>query len=416
MSRRDPVERAADDTRDLYDVATWERRSLLDRLSSLVYALLVWGGRTAIVAVAAILLTLQFVASGLTSRVVDPTLLLLVVLSVVPALALAAYVRRADVTTPEPLWLLVVTYILGVLFAMFATVGNSVAFEALRELDVAALGVLLLPVLFYLVVGPVEETVKLLAVRLVAYRSATFDSVVDGAVYGAVAGLGFASIENLLYISRSLGDGGEVALLGVTGGTAALRALAGPGHVIYSAIAGYYLGLAKFNRRNRGPIVVKGLLIAAFVHGTYNTLVGVVPALANRLVFPLGEVAWFVAFIVVYDGLLGYFLYRKLRRYAVAFRSVRGGDLDGDVAPELTEFDRGVRPLAADGPGEQANPETAGKTDASDEGDFPGGGGDGSPPRGGDDSSPRGDDDSVPRGGDDSSPRDGAASRQDGGD
>jgi len=316
--RRDPVERAAEEDEDLYDVATWERRTALDRFAALVYRLVVLAGRVAVVLAALGILVAQFALGGLSAAATDPRVVALVPLSVLPALALAAYVWRSNVTTRQPLALLVGTFLLGVLFAMFAAVVNGL-FGAVFGL----LGAIGTPLFFYLVVAPVEETVKLLAVRLHAFRSDHFASVVDGAVYGAAAGLGFATIENYLYIARGLqsASGGEQALVGAVTGVAAVRALAGPGHVIYSAIAGYYLGLAKFNREQAGPILVKGLLLAAFVHGTYNVLVGVVPGLLGAtLAWADSPVVGYVGFVVAYDGLFGLVLYRKLRTYARAYR------------------------------------------------------------------------------------------------
>jgi RsiW-degrading membrane proteinase PrsW (M82 family) len=335
--RRDPVERAAGDDRDLYDVATWEKRTVMDRVASLLHSLLVFGARAGVVLLA-VFIFVALVAQGGWGLVRDePVVVALVVLSAVPALLLTWYVWRADATRKEPLWLLVSTFLLGVLFATFALVVNTVMLPWFGVVG----GALALPLFFFLIVGPVEETVKLLAVRLHPYRNDSFDSVVDGAVYGAVAGLGFATIENFLYISRNVGAEGDVALVGAAGGAAAVRALAGPGHVIYSAVAGYYLGLAKFNPRNRGPIVVKGLLIAALIHATYNTSVGFVPQLLADQVGVLGPFGWFLAFIVAFDGLIGYYLYRKLKRYAHAYRSVGAGPRSEDArpAPELTEFD-----------------------------------------------------------------------------
>jgi RsiW-degrading membrane proteinase PrsW (M82 family) len=197
---------------------------------------------------------------------------------------------------------------------------------------------------YYLVVGPVEETVKLLAVRLYAYTDDRFDAVVDGAVYGAMAGLGFAFIENALYITRQLPQGGSeldfgLGLIGAGGGIAAVRALAGPGHVIYSAIAGYYLGLAKFNRENRGPIVVKGLLIAAFVHATYNTTVGIGSGLIQTFT-PLSGLWAFFAYVIVYDSVFGLYLIRKIQRYRNAYRRAHTPMYDeGSMQSEQTEFE-----------------------------------------------------------------------------
>jgi len=311
---RDPVAARSADSEDLYGVADWEVRTAFDRLVYWLYYGFYLTVRVGVVLAAVAILAAQFVLGGL-GAVADPVLGVFTVLSAVPALALAAYVWDADVTTQEPLHLLVATFVLGVLFASFAGVLNGEIGDPIR--NVASLGgavpLLGSVVFFYLVVGPVEETVKLLAVRLFAFRSDRFDAVVDGAVYGAVAGLGFATIENALYITQGYQAAAEMA--GVTQieravGTATSRAFVGPGHVLYSAIAGYYLGLAKFNREHAGPIVVKGILIAALIHATYNTLVTYLPA-----VLPVWNLFVSLGVILGFDLIVGYFLYRKLSRY-----------------------------------------------------------------------------------------------------
>jgi small-conductance mechanosensitive channel len=67
------------------------------------------------VLLAAAILVAQFVLGGLSAAATDPAVVALVPLSVVPALVLAVYVRRAGVTGGAPLSLLVVTFLLGVL-------------------------------------------------------------------------------------------------------------------------------------------------------------------------------------------------------------------------------------------------------------------------------------------------------------
>jgi RsiW-degrading membrane proteinase PrsW (M82 family) len=333
MGKRDPVEARADESRDLYDISTWEPRTALDRLASRLYGGALLGGRVVVILVAA-LLTLAIAGEAF----LDPTIGLLTLLSAVPAVLLVGYVYYSDVTTNEPLGLLVATFILSVIFASFAAVINS-SFSFLSELGV------LIFVFFYLVVGPVEETVKLLAVRLYAYRKPSFNAVIDGAVYGAVAGLGFATIENAIYIQQGLDPTGQsqaltVTLQGLLAGTdiTATRALAGPGHVVYSAFAGYYLGLAKFNPENAGPIVVKGLLIAAFIHATYNSLVGIVVGLASIAVPSAPQLVLFFGFVVVYQGLFGGLLVRKINRYRRANRTAHAAEEDS-IPVEPTEFD-----------------------------------------------------------------------------
>ncbi len=336
---RDPVAQGTDDSVDLYDIATWDERSRLDWFATKLYGTIVVSARAFIILLAVAILVLQFALGGL-AAITDPLVGLFVLLSVVPAFGLAAYIWYADVTMSEPLPLLVGTFLLGVLFAGFAAIFNSYAQPLFEEIPLV--GTVLF---FFIVVGPVEETVKWLAVRLYAFRSSRFDAVIDGAVYGAMAGLGFATIENAIYISQGvLNPSGTDPLLRA-GQTAVFRLFAGPGHVIYSAFAGYYLGLAKFNRENAGPIIVKGLLIATAIHATYNTLVGFVPDLAASVYPSMTPTIAFIAFVFVYDGFFGYLLYRKIARYRELYEDVehrkpvsfeRNDEFEGDDEDDET--------------------------------------------------------------------------------
>ncbi|WP_089649627.1 PrsW family intramembrane metalloprotease [Halobacterium hubeiense] len=324
-AERDPVQRASEGDEDLYDVATWEPRTALDRVSTWLYGSIVTSARAGVVVLAVLIVLAQFAAALGLVFVDRPVVGLYVLLSVVPALGMAAFVWKADVTKQEPLELLVVTFAFGFLFAGFAAILNTVfsgLFLGSVTADAPLWIAVLAPALYYfLIVGPVEETVKWLAIRLYAFRSDRFDAVVDGAVYGAVAGLGFATIENAIYIGREVvmaaSAAGSAAAIDVGLQTAAVRTLAGPGHVIYSAFAGYYLGLAKFNPDDAGPIIVKGLVIAAVIHATYNTVVTNLGVVTNTLGVAPGLV--FLGFVVVYDGTLFYVLYRKLKRYRAAY-------------------------------------------------------------------------------------------------
>jgi len=332
----DPVQRADDDSKDLTDVVYWEPRSLVDAAAVRLHGALIASGRLAVVLLAALIIGAQLLLTAV-ATVAEPVIGAYILLSAVPALGLAAYIWGTDVTVREPGRLLVVTFLLGFLFAGFAAVLNSAFAVLFGEVGVGLL------LFFFLVVGPIEETVKWLAVRLYAYRAPSFDAVVDGAVYGAVAGLGFATIENALYITQEFFDAAQAGLpvVEATFQTAAVRTLAGPGHVLYSAFAGYYLGLAKFNRENAGPIVVKGLLVAAVVHATYNGLASSLPALVDAVpaLAPLGLGGTFVAFVVVYDSVVGYVLYRKLSRYRSAFRDLDAARAYGPDGVDRTEFD-----------------------------------------------------------------------------
>ena len=337
MGNRDPVADGLDGEEDLYDVAEWDARSALDSLSVVLYGALHGVKRYGLIAVALLLFVAQLAFAGLLV-IREPRVGVLAAASAIPALAIVAYVWYDDPTRREPIDTLAITFVLAVLFASLAAVVNTLFQSAFQLVPVVGMALF-----FFLVVGPIEETVKWLAIRTHAYNTDSFDAVIDGAVYGAVAGLGFATIENALYITQGYMQAAQAT--GITQiqqavGTATSRAFVGPGHVLYSSFAGYYLGLAKFNRKNAGPIVAKGLLIAAFIHATYNTLVGIVPLLVSLVVPGVPLLVLFFGFVVVYDSLFFYVLYRKLQRYRRTYaRAHAGPDRAVDHESELTEFD-----------------------------------------------------------------------------
>jgi protease PrsW len=116
----------------------------------------------------------------------------------------------------------------------------------------------------FLVVGPVEELLKLLVVYLYAYRRREFDEMLDGVIYSAAAGLGFAAVENIVYLAE---NAPQLVLL--------RGPLSNPGHALFSAIWGLALCRAKAapNLTNdRLPILVKGWLYASLLHSVFDML------------------------------------------------------------------------------------------------------------------------------------------------
>jgi hypothetical protein len=133
------------------------------------------------------------------------------------------------------------------------------------------------------VIAPNEELWKLLVVYWVVFKHPAFEEPFDGIVYTATAALGFASLENLDYVYRL---GGDVAIL---------RAFtAVPGHFLFVGACGYALAQVRFEGAPLASTLFKGWLIAALLHGLYDTACfGFPGSLGALLVFGvLGLSAW----------------------------------------------------------------------------------------------------------------------------
>jgi RsiW-degrading membrane proteinase PrsW (M82 family) len=246
-------------------------------------------------------------------------------ISLLPALFVAVYVRESNPSDSTVGVALLFTYLLGVMATGLAYVLNTAAsgyFTAAPVLGTA--------LFFFLFVGPVEEGLKLSAAYLSAYDSRLFRGAADGAAYGAFAALGFVTAENALYI---VGDGFLTSSPFL--GTIVGRAGVGPAHVIWSAVAGYYLGLAKTTPNYTGPVVLKGFLVAAFLHATYNTFVtyhatvvesiGVLPEASSMVLNAV--------FLLSFYAGVWYYLELLVRRYRRAYAE------DGLPVPEKEKKD-----------------------------------------------------------------------------
>jgi RsiW-degrading membrane proteinase PrsW (M82 family) len=152
-----------------------------------------------------------------------------------------------------------------------------------------------------------EEAAKMASVLLFAWRKPEFDERMDGIVYGARAGLGFALVENCLYIYQAAIDGQLVVVW-------VLRALlAVPGHALWSGMMGYFAARQRFDRA--GPGALGGYAIAVALHGIYDA--------AIFLQLPLredghGAIAGLLLLVPIVVTILGWKIIRVVSRRALA--------------------------------------------------------------------------------------------------
>lgn len=182
----------------------------------------------------------------------------LLLLAIAPAAFWLWYFYRKDRYEPEPLSWVLLIYIVGIAVTIPVALIEGVMGAFLPEFLIV---VLVAPV--------VEELGKYLVVRKTVYESAEFDEPVDGIVYAAAAGLGFATLENVIYVFASL----ETSLF-LAVGTGLVRAvLSVPGHVLFSAMWGYSLGKARFIPKEKRPgVIAAGLMLAIASHALFNLL------------------------------------------------------------------------------------------------------------------------------------------------
>ncbi len=184
------------------------------------------------------------------------------VLSLLPGILIVLFIYHKDKHEKEPYRYVFFCLLFGMLSCIPAIMG-TLAVEYAMGMPAPAQSLDLRVVAFYafIAVGLSEELAKYIFLRLYIYRKEEFDEPMDGIVYAVIISMGFAILENVLYVYEG---GLNVAILRMF--------TAVPGHAAFGVIMGYYIGLAKFHPSPRQSfrLHLQGIFSAALVHGAYD--------------------------------------------------------------------------------------------------------------------------------------------------
>ncbi len=176
-------------------------------------------------------------------------------LAILPVILIILYIYHKDKYDKEPLRLIIICFILGIISVIPAIILETFAMKLGLGISDNVLNTALFAIFG---VGLSEEFSKYIFVRYYAYKKKDFNEPFDGIIYAVVVSMGFAAAENIKYVM----DGGtNVALLRMF--------TAVPAHAAFAVVMGYYIGLAKFSDKPF-PLMVKGLALATLFHGLYD--------------------------------------------------------------------------------------------------------------------------------------------------
>ncbi len=178
---------------------------------------------------------------------------------IAPTLALMSFFYLKDRLDSEPLTTVFRTFLYGALL-VFPLMFIQYAFmeEGIGQTPL---------IRSFLLTGLMEEFFKWFIFLYTVYKYTDFDSLYDGIIYGVAISLGFATVENLLYL---LAHGVEYAF------SRAIFPVSS--HALFGVIMGYYLGRAKFLTKNVRRSQVLALLIPVSLHGFYDFILEAVPS------------------------------------------------------------------------------------------------------------------------------------------
>ncbi|WLS47395.1 PrsW family intramembrane metalloprotease [Micromonospora profundi] len=239
-------------------------------------------------------------------------LLIGVIAAILPVPVLVACFLWLDRYEPEPLKYLIFCFTWGAFVSTAAslTVNEfSAAQFADRGLPVALTGVLVAPF--------IEELTKALGpILLLVFRRREWSGITDGLVYCGLSAVGFAMVENILYLGGH-GYAAGADQYGPATGTQQVIAifivrilLFGFAHPLFTSMAGVGLGIAArtADRRVRVLAPIAGLLLAMILHGTWNLLPTLTQATGEVVIMLYGFLSLMVP---VFFGMVGLALWLR---------------------------------------------------------------------------------------------------------
>lgn len=210
---------------------------------------------------------------------------------ILPALLWLWFWLKEDAKNPEPRKLIALTFVAGMLAVVVVFPLEKIAFSLLPE------GPRLL-----LVWAAIEEVAKFLAFAFVAFKSRFFDEPVDAMIYAITAALGFAALENSLFLLSPFLDG-EIASGLLTGNLRYLGATLL--HVAAAGILGAFIGWAFYkNFFIRFFSIIAGLIAATALHTLFNF----------SIMYNNGTHTFFVFFVLWIIIVILIFLFDRIKR------------------------------------------------------------------------------------------------------
>ncbi len=205
----------------------------------------------------------------------------LLFVSLAPVLIIAFYIYNRDKYEKEPFSILIKALFTGVLTVIPAVIVEKIltvfspAWEGLSFAGYNA----------FVVAAFTEELFKFLAFYFFFWKNRNFNEKFDGIVYAVYISLGFAAVENILYVFTG----------GV--GVGIVRALtAVPAHALFGIMMGYYFGLARFNVTLRSLNLMLAFLLPFVFHGLYDFILMSNSQMLLTVFIPLFAYFWVMGF------------------------------------------------------------------------------------------------------------------------
>jgi len=198
----------------------------------------------------------------------DYTIIIYIIFGVLPSLTWLSYYLRKD-AHPEPKGMIIKIFLWGAVITVpvfFVQIGLKFLLD---QVNIDPLAYQL--IYWFLVIAFSEEFFKYLVIRIKVINSPHLDEPLDIMLYMVVAALGFAAVENVLYLFAPTGQMSFNQLIDRTLIVDFIRFIGATFlHTLCSAVIGYSLAISFCEVKMRKISLAAGIFVAVLLHGLYN--------------------------------------------------------------------------------------------------------------------------------------------------
>lgn len=183
----------------------------------------------------------------------------LFIIAITPAIIIIGGIYLSDRYDREPMTLLILTYVFGAL----SVIPSIIVEELFLKFNIFP-GVYGAFYTAFIVAGLTEEYFKRLVVLKLPYKTKYFNEKLDGIVYSVFSAMGFATIENIVYVVYRYTNNPYIGLYrGI---------FSVPAHGVFGITMGYYLSLAKFDtdEKRAKKNLRRSLYMPIVLHGVFD--------------------------------------------------------------------------------------------------------------------------------------------------
>lgn len=199
---------------------------------------------------------------------------LYILFGILPSLIWLFYYLQKDIH-PEPKKMILKIFLYGSLITVpvfFIQTGLADILRQLQALAFFATYPIVIEVIkWFLVIALTEEIFKYLIVKVNVLHSYALDEPLDIMLYMVVAALGFAAVENILYLFSPINGTSFNLFLRTTFTVSFIRFIGATFlHTLCSGLLGYFLALSSIKNKKGPALTIIGILLATVLHGLYN--------------------------------------------------------------------------------------------------------------------------------------------------